>query len=170
MKTLNDLFLEELSDMYDAEHRMYKSLPRLFKAATCRELQQTLQNHIQVTEGHIATLERVFSCLDEKPKSRKCPAMAGIVQEAEDFADEFSRTPVVNAAIIAAVQKAEHYEIASYGCLRSWAILLGNEEAAHLLEDILDEEKMADDRLNQLSISKNQEALEEHHPATQQRH
>jgi ferritin-like metal-binding protein YciE len=161
MKALKTLFLSELSDMYDAEHRIIKALPKVIKAATCTQLQQALQKHLGETEGHATKLERVFGFFDEKPKAKKCPAMAGILDEGEEILSDNKKSPAINAAIISACQKVEHYEIASYGTLRTWAEILGNEEAAQVLEEILDEEKEADDALTELAAAKNQEALNE---------
>jgi ferritin-like metal-binding protein YciE len=161
MNTLKELFLDELADMYDSEHRIIQALPKLIKAATCTDLQNALQQHLQETEGQVTKLDRVFSTFDEKPKSKKCPAMIGLIEEGERIATENKKSPTINAAIISAAQKVEHYEIASYGCLRAWAELLGNLDAANLLEEILDEESKADSTLNDLATAKNQEALEE---------
>jgi ferritin-like metal-binding protein YciE len=161
MNTLKNLFLNELADMYDAEHRIIKALPKMIKAATCDQLKQALQQHLEETEGQVTQLERVFAAFDEKPKAKKCPAMAGILDEGDEIVSENKKSPAINAAIISAGQKVEHYEIASYGTLRAWASLLGNEEAANLIEEILDQEKNADNTLNDLAATKNKEALEE---------
>jgi ferritin-like metal-binding protein YciE len=161
MKTLKDLFLEELSDMYDSEQRIIKALPKLIEAATCEQLQSALQSHLQETEGQVSRLERVFADFSEKPKGTKCPAMVGILDEGADLVSENKKSPTINAAIICAGQKVEHYEIATYGCLHAWALLLDKPESADLLEEILDEEKGADRTLNELASSKNEEALEE---------
>jgi ferritin-like metal-binding protein YciE len=161
MKTLKNLFLNELADMYDAEHRIIKALPKMIKTATCEKLQEALQHHLEETEGQVTQLDRVFAAFDEKSKAKKCPAMVGILSEGDDIASENKNTPAINAAIISACQKVEHYEIASYGTLRAWALLLGNEEAANLIEEILDQEKDADNTLNELAKAKNKEALDE---------
>ncbi len=161
MNTLKDLFLEQLADMYDAEHRIIKALPKMIKAATCSELQNALQHHLQETEAQAERLERVFAAFDEKPKSTKCPAMTGLIEEGEELVSEFKKSASINSAIVCAGQKIEHYEIASYGCLRAWAQALGNQEAADLLEETLDEEKTADRTLNDLAEAKNEEALQE---------
>jgi ferritin-like metal-binding protein YciE len=161
MKTLKNLFLDELADMYDSEHRIIKALPKLIKAATCHELQEALQHHLEETEGHVTKIERVFATFDEKPKAKKCPAMTGILEEGDELVSENKKSTTINAAIISAGQKVEHYEIASYGTLHAWARLLDNEDAARLLQEILDQEKAADQTLNNLSVSKNQEALAE---------
>jgi ferritin-like metal-binding protein YciE len=161
MKTLENLFLDELADMYDSEHRILKALPKMIKAATCHELQQALQNHLEETEGHVTKLERVFAVFDQKPNAKKCPAMAGLLEEGDELVSENKKSTTINAAIISAAQKVEHYEIASYGTLHAWAKILENEDAARILQEILDQEKAADEILNKLSVSKNQEALAE---------
>jgi ferritin-like metal-binding protein YciE len=161
MKTLKDLFMEELADMYDAEHRIVKALPDAIEAATCGDLKAALQSHLEETERQVDKLETVFAAFGEKAQRNKCPAMAGILDEADDIIAENKKSPSINAAIIAACQKVEHYEIASYGCLLAWASLLGNREAVNTIEEILEEEKTADKTLNELSVAKNEEALEE---------
>lgn len=161
MKALKDLFLQELEDMYDSEKRIVKALPDLIEATTCSELKDALQTHLRETEGHVDKLERVFEAIGEKPKSHKCPAMVGILDEGDDLVSKNKKSPNINAAIICAGQKVEHYEIATYGCLHTWAELLGNTEAADILNEILDEEKAADRTLNTLAMEKNEEALEE---------
>jgi ferritin-like metal-binding protein YciE len=162
--TLKDLFLEELEDMYDAEHRITKALPKLVEAATCQELKSALQSHLRETEGQITKLEQVFQAFGQDPNRAKCEAIAGILAEGESILKKNRHTPTINAAIIAAAQKVEHYEIASYGCLKAWAGILGNKEAATILTEILDEEKDADRALNDLSAEKNEEALEAAEP------
>ncbi len=159
--TLKSMFLEELQDMYDAEHRITKALPKLIEAATCQELKTALETHLKETEGQIEKLERVFSAFDEKASATKCEAMTGILAEGDTIVKKNKKSPTINAAIIAAGQKVEHYEIASYGTLKAWANTLGNSEAEDLLGEILDEEKGADKTLNDLSVAKNEEALEE---------
>lgn len=161
MKTLKDLFLDELADMYDAEQRIIKALPKMAKAATCDDLKGAIQSHLKETEGHVKKLEQVFRAFDEKAKGKTCEATKGLLEEGDEIAAEFKGSPAINAALIAAAQKVEHYEIASYGCLHEWAGLLGNEKAAGLLEAILDEEKAANEKLTSLArASSNEEALE----------
>ena len=161
MNALNNLFLNELADMQDSEQRIIKALPKVIKAATCDKLKQALSDHLEETQGQVGQLERVFAIFAEKPRSRKCPAMVGILDEGEKLISEYGKTPAINAAIIAACQKVEHYEIASYGTLRAWARLLGKEDAAEILEEILDQEKDADHTLNDLAVAKNKETLNE---------
>jgi ferritin-like metal-binding protein YciE len=159
--TLKSLFLDQLADMYDSETRITKALPKLIEAATCKELKSALETHLRETEGQIEKLERVFKAFDEKVDSTKCEAITGILAEGDSMVKENKKSPTINAAIIAAAQKVEHYEIATYGTLKAWANTLGNSEAANLLGEILDEEKGANETLNELSSEKNQEALEE---------
>ena len=162
MKTLKDLFLDELADMYDAEHRIVKALPKMAKAATCPDLKEAIQSHLRETEGHVKKLQQAFQCFGEKAKGKTCEATVGLLAEGDEIAADFKGSPAINAALISAAQKVEHYEMASYGCLHEWAGLLGNKEAAGLLQEILDEEKAANESLSKLALAKcNQEALEE---------
>lgn len=161
MKTLQDLFLEELADMYDAEKRIVKALPKLAKATSCEKLKAAFQNHQKETEGQIQKLEQVFQAFGEKAKGQPCEATIGLLKEGDEIAADFKGSPALDAALICAAQKVEHYEIASYGCLHAWATRLGNDEAASLLEEILEEEKGANDTLNELAEEKNEEALGE---------
>ena len=159
MNTLRDLFLDELADMYDAEHRIIKALPKLAKAATCKNLQKALLTHLQETKGQVTKLEKVFKSFGEKAKGKKCEATVGLLKEGDEIASENKGSPTINAALISAGQKVEHYEIASYGCLRDWATLLGNQTAANLIQEILNQEVAADKTLSELAVEKNQEAL-----------
>ena len=162
MKTLKDLFLDELADMYDAERRIVKALPKMAKAATCDELKKAILSHLKETEGHVKKLEQVFQSFDEKAKGKTCEATVGLLEEGDEIAADFKGSPAINAALISAAQKVEHYEMASYGCLHEWAGLLGNKEAAGLLLEILDEEKAANESLTELArSSSNEEALGE---------
>lgn len=158
--TLQSLFLEQLEDMYDSEQRITKALPKMIEAATCQELKSALESHLKETEGQIEKLERVFAAFDETASGTKCDAMTGILSEGESMVKKHKKSTTINAAIIAAGQKVEHYEIATYGTLKAWAISLGNNEAANLLGEILEQEKAADQTLNDLSEAKNEEALE----------
>jgi ferritin-like metal-binding protein YciE len=162
MKTLKDLFLDELADMYDAERRIVKALPKLAKAATCEKLKEALLTHLKETEGHVTKVERVFQCFDEKAKGKTCEATVGLLKEGDEIAADFKGSPAINAALISAGQKVEHYETASYGCLHEWAGVLGNQEAASILEEILEQEKAANETLTELArSSSNEEALGE---------
>ena len=130
MKTLKDLFLDEVGDMYDAERRIVKALPKLVKAATCEKLKAALLAHLKETEGHVTKLEQIFQSLDQKVKGKTCKTTVALLEEGGDIAAEFKGSPALNAALISAAQKVEHHEIASYGALHEWANLLGNSKAA----------------------------------------
>jgi ferritin-like metal-binding protein YciE len=160
MKKLKDLFLAELADMYDAEHRIIKALPKLAKAASDEKLKTAFLAHLEETKGHVTKLEKVFQTFDETAKAKKCEATVGLLKEGDEIAADNKGQPTINAALISAGQKVEHYEIASYGCLHEWAGLLGKKEAANLIEEILDEEKAANKKLMELArAGSNQEAL-----------
>jgi ferritin-like metal-binding protein YciE len=131
------------------------------QAATCDELKSAFQKHLEETKGHVTKLEQVFECFGIKAKGKTCKATVGLLEEGDEIAAEFAGSPAINAALIAAAQKVEHYEMASYGCLHEWAGMLGNKEAATLLSEILDEEKGANSALTALAItSSNVEALD----------
>ena len=162
MKTLKDLFLAQVGDMYDAERRIVKALPKLAKAATCEKLKAALLAHLKETEGHVTKLEQVFSSLDQKAKGKTCKTTVALLEEGGDIVAEFKGSPALNAALISAAQKVEHHEIASYGALHEWAELLGNSNAAGLLEEILGEEKTANATLTKLALNgSDKEALGE---------
>jgi ferritin-like metal-binding protein YciE len=162
MKTLQDLFLSELADIYDAETRIAKALPKMANAATSTPLKKAFEAHLKQTEGHVKKLEEVFHCFDKKAKGKTCEATVGLLKEGDEIAAEFKGSPAINAALICAAQKVEHYEIASYGCLHEWAVMLENKKAAGLLQQILDQERQANDALNELAqLSLNQEAIGE---------
>jgi ferritin-like metal-binding protein YciE len=159
-KTLKCLFLDELADMYDAETRIVKALPKMAKAATCEKLKEAILAHLKETETHVTKLEQVFQLFDEKAKGKTCEATVGLLKEGGEIAADFKGSPAINAALISAAQKVEHYEMASYGCLHEWAGLLGNEEAAGLLQEILEQEKAANETLTKLArASSNEDAL-----------
>jgi ferritin-like metal-binding protein YciE len=162
MKSLKVLFLDELADMYDAERRIVRALPKMAKAATFPKLKKVILAHLKETEGHVTKLEQVFRSFDQNAKGKTCKATVGLLEEGDEIAADFNGSEAINAALISAAQKVEHHEIASYGCLHEWAGLLGNKQAASLLEEILDEEKAANDKLTNLARGgSNQEALDE---------
>lgn len=159
-KTLQDLFLDELADMYDAEKRIVIALPKMAKAATCNDLKGAIEKHLQETKGHVVRLEQVFRAFGMDARGKTCEATRGLLEEGDEIASAFKGSPAINAAIISAAQKVEHYEIASYGCLHAWAGLLGNMKAASLLNEILSEEKAADAGLTTLAVANsNQQAM-----------
>jgi len=151
---LNELFIDELKDIYWAEKHLAKALPKMAKAATSDELRTAIQNHLSETENQITRLESVFESIEEKAVAKKCEAMAGLLKEADEIvADTEKGTYTRDAGIISAAQKVEHYEIASYGTLKTLASVLGYSEAAELLDATLQEEKNADSMLTQIAES-----------------
>lgn len=167
MNKLKKLFLTELADRYDSERRLVPAMAKMAKAATCKHLEKLIHFHLKETERHVKQLERVFKSFDEKVKTRKCEATIGLLKEGAEIAAEFKKTSAINAALVSVAQKIEHYEIAAYGCLRAWAELLGNKEAADLLQSILAEEKAANESLIELARThSNKEALGEDCTAT----
>ncbi len=162
MSELRETFVEELQDLYDAEKQLLKALPKMAKAARHEELRAAFEAHLEETQEHVRRLEKVFKALDEPVKAKKCKAMQGLVEEGDDLIKEKEG----DAALICAAQKAEHYEIASYGSLKAWAKLLGEEAASGLLEETLEEEKAADEKLTDIAQSAvNAEENEEEEPA-----
>jgi ferritin-like metal-binding protein YciE len=160
MKKLEDLFLAELADMYDAERRLIKTLPQLARAATCEKLKAAFLAHVEETKGHAASLEKVFNSFGKKAQGKTCEATVGLLKEAGEIAADNKGEPTINAALICAGQKVEHYEIASYGCLHEWAELLENRQAARLIEQILSDKKDANIKLMELARGgANNEAL-----------
>jgi ferritin-like metal-binding protein YciE len=158
-KNLKDLFIDELKDIYDAETRITKSLPKMIQATDSEELSAALDEHLNLTQEHIQRLERVFEMVDQSPARKTCKAIVGILDEGEELLKEDHTSPLRDAAIIAAAQKVEHYEMATYGCLRTWADQLGEKQARSLLQQTLDEEGEADHTLTDIAMSLNQEAM-----------
>jgi ferritin-like metal-binding protein YciE len=163
--TLHDAFLDELRDSYDAEKQLIKALPKLAKAATSPQLKTAFESHLEETKGHVDKLERVFESLDEKVRGKHCDGIEGIIDEGKSIMDEEFDEATMDACLIAAGQRAEHYEMAAYGTLVAWARGMGHDEAAGLLQEILDEEKAADKKLTSIAESGvNQEAADAAHP------
>jgi ferritin-like metal-binding protein YciE len=153
MDTLQELYLEQLQDIYDAEKQLTKALPKMAKSATNDELKAAFEQHLEQTEEHVSRLERVFEELGEKPKGKKCKAMQGLLEEGKEMMEEDASEEVMDAGLIGAAQKVEHYEIATYGTLRTYAELLGFDDQADLLQETLDEEKDTDENLTELAVS-----------------
>jgi ferritin-like metal-binding protein YciE len=148
---LHALFLNELADIYNAEQQLIKALPKMAEAAQSDELREAFETHLEETESQVGRLDELATNLGESIKSKKCKAMEGLVQEAKDLMDEQEDKPSLDAALIAAAQKVEHYEIATYGTLAAWARQMGHDEAVELLEESLEEEKAANDTLTGLA-------------------
>ena len=153
LDSLDKLFLEELRDMYNGEKQITRALPKMAKAAESPELQQAFTKHLKETEGQIQRLERIFQELGQPVRGKTCKGLQGILEEGKEMMEEDSEEAVLDAALISAAQKVEHYEIASYGCLRTYAQLLGYDRAVKLLEQNLAEEEAADQKLTQLGES-----------------
>jgi ferritin-like metal-binding protein YciE len=164
--TLHDAFIDELRDTYDAEKQLTKALPKLAKASNSPELRAAFETHLEETEGQIERLERVFDSLDEQVRGKHCDGIAGIIEEGKAIMGEEFEGSTMDACLIAAGQRAEHYEMAAYGTLIAWAKMMGHSEAADLLQQNLDEEKAADKKLSSLAEGGiNQDAAGNAHPA-----
>lgn len=151
MQTLQDLYIEELKDLYNAENQILKALPKMIRAASHPQLKRAFTSHERQTRQHVKRLERIFRGLGETPKGKKCVGMQGIIQEGAELIQERPEPDVLDAGLIAAAQHVEHYEIAGYGCVRTYARLLGQEDHAALLQQTLDEEKDTDELLTSLA-------------------
>lgn len=155
MNELNQLFLSELSDVYSAESQLLKALPKMVKAAQSPQLRDALSLHLSQTEQHVERVKQVFELFGKPARAKKCEAMEGLIEEAKDEMSDNKGTVALDAAIIGAAQKVEHYEIASYGTLCTWAKQLGNEQAVQLLKQTLSEEETADKKLSELATQAN---------------
>ena len=154
---LKELYIDELRDIYSAENQLIKALPKMAKAATSEDLKAGFEEHLEQTKEHVQRLERIFAELDEKPTGKKCKGMEGLVAEGKEMIEE-QEGEVLDVGLISAAQRVEHYEIAAYGCVRTYASLLGEAEAAKLLEKTLSEEKETDKKLTKLAEQINVEA------------
>lgn len=154
VKTLKDLFIHSLSDVYSAEKQLTRALPRLARAATTPELRQAFEKHLEETQGQIERIDRLVDNAELRLKRIKCVAMEGLVEEGREQIDEIEKGSVLDAALIGAAQKVEHYEIATYGTLCALAKQLGLDDAARLLDETLQEEKATDEKLSQLALQK----------------
>jgi ferritin-like metal-binding protein YciE len=150
LESMQDLFLNELKDMYNAEKQILRALPRMAKAADAPALQQAFNKHLRETEGHVKRLERIFKSLGQAARGKKCKGMEGLIEEGKEILEEEGAPEVIDAALISAAQRVEHYEIAAYGCLRTYAQLLGYDEADQLLQQTLQEEEATDEALTAL--------------------
>jgi ferritin-like metal-binding protein YciE len=152
LESLKELFLHELTDLYDAEKQLVKALPKMAQSASDARLRQAIEDHLDETEAQVERLEDIFERLQYKPKARTCKGMKGIVEEGSEMMKEKGDDAVIDAGLISAAQRVEHYEIAAYGTARAYAEMLGDEESAEALETTLDEEKATDERLNDLAM------------------
>jgi len=162
LDTLQKLFISELRDIYHAEGQLLKALPKMASAASSEELKEAFENHLKETEGQVERLEEVFELLGETPKGKVCHGMKGLIEEGSEILEEDGEDSVIDAGIIVAAQKVEHYEIAAYGSVRTFAELLGHGKVVDLLEATLEEESEANELLNKLAQEiVNPEALQE---------
>jgi ferritin-like metal-binding protein YciE len=153
MESLQELYLEQLKDIYDAENQLLKALPKMAKQATNEELKAAFEQHLEQTQEQVSRLDQVFEELGEKAKGHKCKAMQGLIEEGKELMEQDADEDVMDAGLICAAQKIEHYEIATYGCLRTYAEMLGFDDQADLLQESLDEEKDTDESLTELAVS-----------------
>ena len=153
MESLKELYVDELKDLWSAETQITKALPKMIKAATHPKLKKAFNTHLKQTERQIKRLERIFKELDESPRGKKCVGMEGLLKEGAELIKEKPEADVLDAGLIAAAQHVEHYEMAGYGCVRTWARQLGEERHAELLQETLDEEELTDKLLTELAES-----------------
>jgi ferritin-like metal-binding protein YciE len=153
MTKLQDLYVDELRDLLNAENQIIKALPKMAKNATSPQLQKAFQNHLVESRTHVERLNKIFENMGQRPKGKKCKGVEGILEEGKDFMDEADSDEVMDAGLIASAQRVEHYEMAAYGTVRTYAQLLGDKEAARLLQQTLDEEGATDKKLTELAMS-----------------
>ena len=156
--SLRELYIDELKDLYSAENQLLKAIPKMAKASESDELRKGFEAHLEQTRGHVNRLEKIFSNLGESPKGKKCKGMEGLISEGGEMIEEHDESEMRDAGLISAAQRVEHYEIAGYGCVKTYATLLGEDQAASLLEQTLQEEKDTDQKLTQLAENINVEA------------
>jgi|SRR5690348_3043198 ferritin-like metal-binding protein YciE len=155
---LKELYIKELRDAYDAEKQITKALPKMAKKASNSQLRQGFEEHLEQTKNHISRLEQIFEAVDESPKGESCAGMEGLIEEGSEIMDEDMEPEAMDAGLISAAQRVEHYEIAAYGTLRTYANILGENEAASMLQKTLDEEKQTDEKLTSLAEKINTKA------------
>jgi ferritin-like metal-binding protein YciE len=158
LETMKELLLDELQDLYSAETQITKALPKMAKASSSPDLTQAFESHLQETEGHVQRLETIFKHLKESPKGKTCEGMKGLLKEGDERIKDGGESEVLDAGLISAAQRVEHYEIAAYGSARTYAELLGESEIAKLLEKTLEEEKSADQKLTKVAKKVNVKA------------
>jgi len=153
MDSLRELYIDELKDLYSAEKQLVRALPKMVKNATNPQLKEAFENHLAETEGHVARLEQIFESLESSPRGKKCVGMEGLIEEASELLEEDADDDVLDAGLISKAQHVEHYEMAGYGTVRTWAQVLGEDQHVKLLEQTLQEEKNADRLLTQIAES-----------------
>ena len=163
-----DLYISELQDLYDAENQLIEALPKMASASSSYELRAGFESHLKQTYGHLERLEQIFNSMGEDPKRKKCKGIKGLVAEAGEMIDSDFEGAVKDAGLISAAQRVEHYEISAYGAAKTFARLLGDDDAASLLEQTEDEEKQTDEKLNELADTINAQAVEVSGPMEEQ--
>lgn len=158
LDSLQDVFMDELKDLYNAENQLIKALPKMAKAAASEDLRTAFEEHLEQTRNHAQRLETIFKQLETSGRGKKCKAMTGLIEEGQEIIDMDGEDAAKDAALIAAAQKVEHYEISGYGSVRTHAKILGMDEAANLLQETLNEEAAADEKLNGIAQNINVEA------------
>ena len=158
MESLKDLFVDELKDLYSAENQILKALPKMIEKATSPDLKAGFEKHLKETKVHVERLEKIFKELEASPKGKKCKGMEGVIEDGKELMEEDAEPEVMDAGLIGAAQHVEHYEMAGYGCVRTYAELLGNSNFAKLLQQTLDEEKATDEKLSELARNINVQA------------
>jgi ferritin-like metal-binding protein YciE len=159
VKTIDELLLDELKDLYSAEMQITKALPKMAKAVTSQELRGAFESHLEETEGHVDRLDKIFDILGKSPRGKTCQGMKGLLEEGSEMMHELEKGPIRDAALISAAQRVEHYEMAGYGSVREFATLLGQSEIASLLDKTLEEEKATDEKLTGIAKEINPQAL-----------
>jgi len=160
IQSLRDLWVDELKDLFNAENQILKALPKMAKAASNDDLRSAFEEHLEQTRDHVQRLEEIFAAIDQVGRGKKCKGMEGVIAEGKEMLDLELPEPVGDAALIAAAQRVEHYEIAAYGTARTYAQILGEDDAATLLEQTLEEEKATDERLTSIAERVNPQAAE----------
>jgi ferritin-like metal-binding protein YciE len=159
VKTIDELLLDELKDLYSAEKQLTKALPKMARAAASQDLKTAFENHLEETQGHVERLDKIFETLGKSPRGKTCHGMQGLVEEGSEMISELDKGAVRDAGLISAAQRVEHYEMAGYGSVREFASLLGRNEIASLLEQTLGEEKAADEKLTGIAKKVNPQAI-----------
>jgi ferritin-like metal-binding protein YciE len=156
--SMEELLIDELKDIYSAEKQITKALPKMARATSSAKLKEAFQSHLEETHGQIERLDKVFEILDKASRGKLCHGMQGVLEEGSEVIEEIEKSPVRDAALISAAQRVEHYEMAAYGAVREYARILGQDEIVSLLEETLEEEKAADQKLTMIAESVNSEA------------
>ena len=159
VSTMEELLIDELKDIYNAEKQITRALPKMARATTSKELRQAFESHLEETQGQIERLDKVFEILGRSARGKTCHGMQGVLEEGSEVIEETEKSPLRDAALISAAQRVEHYEMAAYGCVREYARLLGQGKVVELLEQTLKEERAADEKLSTLSESVNSQAM-----------